>query len=232
MEDLSKVHNDYNYPHFKAHFYNFENFTGLEERDKFIDFELRTAEGKPVKISDFLDKPLVLETGSATCPKYAMHVKPMEEIVKKYPEFNFIVLYVRQAHPGNKIQCHTTLEGKIGSAKEAIRFYKDYRIVLVDDIDGKAHKVYGTLPNSIYVIGTDGVILFANANNSAKYLSPVLENIKNNKPTNNLKYRPAQPGLYQSWVTLYKKGGYVSLRDFILDLPKLLWQHYKAGDLF
>ncbi len=232
LSNTLPVSNEYNYPHFKADFYQFKDFTGLKEGDKFIDFELRTADGKPAKISEFLNKPLVFEMGSITCPMYAGHVTPMQEIAKKHPELNFVVLYVREAHPGNKIQRHTTIESKINSAKEAIRFYKDNRTILVDDTDGKAHKTYGTLPNSVYVIDTDGTILFTKSWNNTDYLEPVLENIKNKKSTNELKFRPAKPGLYQSYVTLYKKGGKVSLFDFIKDLPKLLWKHYKAGNLF
>lgn len=223
---------DYNYPHFKASYYQFEDFTGLKKGDKFIDFELRTTDGKPANISDYLDKPLVFEMGSITCPMYAGHVTPMQKIAQKYPEFNFVVLYVREAHPGNKMTAHSSLDIKMSNASEAVLFYKDNRTILVDDIDGKAHKVYGTLPNSVYVIDTDGTILFEKAWNNTDYLEPVLDNIRDKKSAKDLKFRPAKPGIYQSWVTLYKKGGYVSLRDFILDLPVLLWKHWKAGNLF
>lgn len=223
---------DYNYPHFKADFYQFMEFTGLKEGDQFLDFELRTTAGKPARISDFLDKPLVFEMGSITCPMYAGHVTPMQEIAKKHPDFNFVVLYVREAHPGNKIPCHTSLESKMDAANEAIQFYQDKRTTLVDDTDGKAHQVYGTLPNSVYVIDTDGTILFTRAWNNSDYLEPILEHIRDKKSTKDLKFRPAKPGLYQSYITLYKKGGKVSLTDFLRDLPGLLWKHYKAGNLF
>jgi peroxiredoxin len=233
MNDNKSVKlSEYNYPHFNADYYEFEEFTGLIAGEQYIDFELRKVDGKSAKISNFLDKPLVFEMGSVTCPMYAGHVTPMQEIAKKYPEFNFVVLYVREAHPGNRISNHTAFENKIDAAKEAIRFYKDNRTILVDNTNGEAHKVYGTLPNSVYVIDTDGKILFAKAWNNTNYLEPVLEQILNNKSLKDIKFKPAQPGLYQSYVTLYKKGGRTALYDFVIGLPKLIWKHLKAGNLF
>ncbi len=224
--------NEYNYSHFNADYYEFEEFTGLKVGDTFKDFELKTVDGKSAKISNFLDKPLVFEMGSVTCPMYAGHVTPMQEIAKKYPEFNFVVLYVREAHPGNIISNHTAIENKINAAKEAIRFYKDKRTILVDNTNGDAHKVYGTLPNSVYIINTDGTILFAKAWNNTHYLEPVLEKIVHNESIQNIKFKPAQPGLYQSYITLYKKGGRTAFYDFIIGLPKLIWKHLMAGNLF
>ncbi len=32
------------------------------------------------------------------------------------------------------------------------------RTLLVDDVDGKMHQAYGAMPNSVYLIGSDGVI--------------------------------------------------------------------------
>jgi hypothetical protein len=223
---------EYNYEHFSADYYDFVDFTGLKKGDKFIDFELRTIDGKLAKISDYLDKPLVFEMGSITCPMYAGHVTPMQEISKKFPEYNFVVLYVREAHPGEKMECHTSIDQKIGNAIEASTFYKDNRTILVDDIDGKAHKVYGTLPNSIYVIEPNGTIVFVKAWNNTDYLEPILQHIKEGKSTDDLKFRPAKPGLHQSWVTLYQKGGKVSLKDFVGDLGALIKKHWEAGNLF
>ncbi|MGD1843311.1 MAG: peroxiredoxin family protein [Thermonemataceae bacterium] len=221
----------YNYPNFKAEFYQFHDFTGLEEGDQFVDFELTTLQGEKAKISDFLDKPLVFEMGSISCPMYAGHVTPMQEIARRHPEYNFVVLYVREAHPGEKITNHTTFEKKMYAATEASKFYDDHRTILIDEVDGRAHKVYGALPNTVYVIATDGTIKFVKAWNNTDYLEPVLEHITKGRSTNELKFRPAKPGLIQSYKT-FKKCGRVSLTDFLYHLPKLLWKHYKAGNLF
>jgi hypothetical protein len=81
------VATSYNYPRFKAKFYQFEDFTGLKEGDKFVDFKLMTTGGWVKSISDFLDRPIVLEMGSLTCPMYAGHVTPMQQLAKRYPDF-------------------------------------------------------------------------------------------------------------------------------------------------
>ncbi|MBQ0734961.1 deiodinase-like protein [Aquimarina celericrescens] len=231
MKTIEVTKSDYNYSNFKAKFYQFKDFTGLKEGDTYQDFEFLSIQGQKKRLSDFLDKPLVVEMGSITCPMYAGHVTPMQELARKYPEFNFVVLYVREAHPGNNISCHKDFDEKVSAAKEAARFYDDKRTILVDDIDGEAHEIYGKLPNSVYVIDTDGAILFVKPWNNTDYLGDILTNLLHKKPTEDLKFRPAKPGLGQSFTTLLK-GGWVSLYDFVVQLPELLWKHWKAGNLY
>lgn len=62
---------NYNYQHFNPKDYDFSNFKGPKAGEKFIDFEATTLEGNSVSLSDYLDKPIILETGSITCPMYA-----------------------------------------------------------------------------------------------------------------------------------------------------------------
>ena len=221
----------YNYSNFKADYYQFHDFMGLKEGDQFVDFELSTIDGKKAKISDSLDKPLVFEMGSISCPMYGGHVTPMQEIAKRHPGYNFAVLYVREAHPGEKITNHTSFDKKVDAATEASKFYNDNRTILIDGVDGEAHKVYGELPNTVYVIDTEGTIKFVRAWNNTDYLEPVLERIAQGKSPDGLKFRPAKPGIIQSYRT-FKKAGKVAGRDFLHHLPRLLWKHYKAGNLF
>lgn len=155
----------------------------------------------------------------------------MQKIASEYPAFNFLVLYVREAHPGNNIACHQNYEDKVAAAREAAQFYNDRRTTLVDTVDGEAHRVYGALPNSIYVISTDGIVQYVNPWNNTDYLRPILDNILKEQPTEHLKFRPATPGLVQSFKTLFK-GGWVSFWDFVKQSPMLLWKHWKAGNLF
>jgi hypothetical protein len=220
----------YNYPRFKAKFYQFADFTGLKEGDKFVDFKLMTTVGWRRNISDFLDNPIVLEMGSLTCPMYAGHVTPMQELAERYPQCNFLVLYVREGHPGNETPKHTCKEDKMSAAIEASQFYKDKRTIFIDELDGNAHQVYGSLPNSVYIIDTDGTIKYSKAWNNTEYLEPILKGVLNNKAVSDIKFRPAKPGLCQSYTTL-SKGGSLALKDFVVELPGLLWKHYRAGNL-
>lgn len=222
---------EYNYPRFKAAFYQFEDFKGLEIGEQFIDFELKTIDGELKKISDFLDKPIVLEMGSITCPMYAGNSSPMNKLAEEYTDFNFLVLYVREAHPGNKTTYHHTQYEKFNTAQRVKNVYNEHRTVLVDTINGDAHKVYGALPNSIYIIDTSGKIIFCKAWNNYVYFKNIIKAVGKNKNLHLLKFRPAKPGLIKSYITLIT-GGIVSLFDFIFQLPMLLWKHLKAGNLF
>ena len=151
---------EYNYQHFKPTDYNFSVFNGPKAGEKYFDFEAKTLEGKTVSLSDYLDNPIVLDTGSITCPMYANTKSPMIELQKQYPNIHFLLLYVREAHPGSKTPKTSTIEQKIINAKSTHKLYNEEREILVDSINGNAHNLYGTMPNMTYVIGTDGVIKF------------------------------------------------------------------------
>lgn len=67
----------YNYKHFNPKDYNFKKFKGPKAGDNYFDFEAKTLGGKTVMLSDFLDKTIVLDTGSIVCPMYANTKEPM-----------------------------------------------------------------------------------------------------------------------------------------------------------
>ena len=62
MEENSLV-KKYNYQHFNVSDYDFKNFKGPKAGERFVDFKATTLEGEIVSLSDYLDKPIVLETG-------------------------------------------------------------------------------------------------------------------------------------------------------------------------
>lgn len=75
---------EYNYQHFDPKDYDFIHFKGPKAGEKYVDFKATTLEGKIVSLSDYLDKPIVLDTGSITCPMYALQVE--------YPNVHFLLL--------------------------------------------------------------------------------------------------------------------------------------------
>ena len=101
------------------------------------------------------DQPLVLETGSRTCPVYDSKGTTMDDLHRQYAgRARIALLYVREAHPGERVPPHAHLEEKIARAKELpVR-----RRVYVDDHAGTLHQVLGLHPNAVYIIGTDGLI--------------------------------------------------------------------------
>jgi hypothetical protein len=219
---------EYNYPRFKPAYYDLSDFSGPKAGEKFIDFDAYGLNGKKVKLSDFLDKPLVLETGSITCPMFVKCIKPMNKLMERYKEVNFIVLYVREAHPGTKTPEHSDLIEKINNAKRNGPLYNDKREIIVDSVNGNAHLKYGAMPNMIYIFDFDGTVLFRGDWNNLKMVEKVLKNIGSRPVITDEHFEPTKPTPNILFPTLLV-GGWNALWDFIKGLPGLLVLHYKAN---
>jgi hypothetical protein len=72
----------------------------------------------------------------------------------------FVFLYTREAHPGENYPAHGSFEQKLAHARAFRAEFKVERPILVDDLTGTAHKLYGSLPNMTYLIGRGGRVLF------------------------------------------------------------------------
>jgi len=225
----SKSGGEYNYRRFVPAEYDYDNFEGLEAGQRFEDAEVYRLDGERVRISDFLDKPLVIETGSNTCPMYAKSVDPMQEYATRYPGLNFVLLYVREAHPGEKLPAHLTITRKIRAAAKTAEAHGEGRTILVDQISGKAHKAFGNMPNSIYILGTDGAVIYRSIWNNTEKLDGVLRKVAAGEPVEAADMKPVPPGPAGP-RTLFL-GGWVAVWDFFRGLPELLAKHRRAGNL-
>jgi hypothetical protein len=74
--------------------------------------------------------------------------------------FNFVFVYVREAHPGENYGAHHSMEQKLAHARAFRKLRNIERPILVDDLSGTGHKLYGELPNMTYLIGRGGRVLF------------------------------------------------------------------------
>ena len=74
--------------------------------------------------------------------------------------FTFVFVYVREAHPGENYPAHTSMEQKIAQAQAFREHCNIERPILVDDLSGTGHLLYGDLPNMTYLVGRGGRILF------------------------------------------------------------------------
>ena len=74
--------------------------------------------------------------------------------------FVFLFLYTREAHPGENFPAHRNIEQKLAHARAFKDRLQIERPILVDDLVGTAHKLYGMLPNMTYIIGRGGKISF------------------------------------------------------------------------
>ena len=158
--------------------YNYENFrkdtlmkhaarhlfgSGPEPGEKAPNFEGRTLDGDKIKLSDFRDDQNVVVTfGSSTCPFTAASIGGMNDLYEdsQDEEVEFLFVYVREAHPGEKRPPHKTWEDKVAAAEE-FRDEEDIEMpIIVDDLTGRIHRKYGTLPNPTYIIDRSGRVAF------------------------------------------------------------------------
>lgn len=80
-------------------------------------------------------------------------------------DFVSIFVYVREAHPGENYPAHRSMEQKLSHARAFREQFDIKRPILVDDLAGTGHKLYGALPNMVYLIrkGGQGQVLFRSA---------------------------------------------------------------------
>jgi len=71
-----------------------------------------------------------------------------------------VFLYTREAHPGEHFPAHRSFEQKLAHARAFRERFAVERPILVDDLAGTGHRLYGLLPNMTYLIGRGGRVLF------------------------------------------------------------------------
>jgi hypothetical protein len=100
-------------------------------------------DGNVVRLSDFGGRPVVLEFGSYTCPIFSDRVPDMERLAREHPEGTFLVIYSREAHPGEQRGAHRSLTEKRAAGHKLALEEAIARRVLVDGLDGSTHRAYG-----------------------------------------------------------------------------------------
>ncbi len=89
-------------------------------------------------------------------------VPPLAKLYEKYQTkgFEFFIVYVREAHPGENFPHHTSFEQKLAHARR-LRDLEGIKIpILVDDLQGTMHKAFGLLPNMVYLIDCEGIVVY------------------------------------------------------------------------
>jgi len=224
--------------------YNYRRFRFLPSRDgvhdgvkageEAVDATVYTLDGDSVSLSSLWeDGPIVLEFGSITCPVFSKKIEAMNDLAAEYgDEVDFYVVYTREAHPGNRYHRHTSFEQKCQHARDAKRTESVNRGVLVDDLEGTMHRAYGSLPNSAYLVGGDGVVA-----HQADWLDPdvledkIVEVLEHDgrgaavSPSTLTLQEHAvdpDPDLIRAGVRVHSRAGGGSFRDLLVSLPRML----------
>ena len=214
----------YNYKRYKMSEYDLSSFNGPKAGEPASNFAVRTPEGREVSLDDYKGKWVVLETGSITCSMYVKNVKGFARLKDKYPDVEFLLVYVREAHPGSRLGPHESDEQKLELATEMMEIYKDPRTVLVDDLQGTMHHQYGTLPNMIYVINPDGKVIYRCDWSFPKNVEKVLQNRDRLHTREHIQIITAAP-----WIMfpVVLRGGWDAVWDLLAALPMITWAHIK-----
>ena len=224
----------YNNKRFKVSDYNFEMFIGPRAGDQFKDFSLTDLNsGEIVKLSNFLGKWLVIETGSSTCSMYTKNIPDMSKIVNEFKDIEFIIVYVREAHPGERLGPHQNLTEKMNAARLVAPRYGEHRRVLVDNIEGDFHRAYGAMPNVVYIIRPDGKIHYR-----CNWAAPSLirnalsdrEKFHTQENADTLTLRASRKKLHM--MRTMWTGGVVALYDFFKGAPLVMARHYKIDTYY
>lgn len=164
MHRIARAAMSYVYDHFYRALMSedFEFRHGPGPGEPMPHFELATVDGPKLRKQDFLGKrPLVLVFGSITCPMTAAAIPFLKQLYAELGDrVGFALLYVREAHPGDRYKQPHTFQEKMSHARalkerDAIPFP-----IAVDDIEGLLHRSLDPKPNAAYVMDDDGRIAY------------------------------------------------------------------------
>ncbi len=218
---------EYNYRRFRASSYDLSRFDGPSVGQPMPDLELHDLEGQPHRLSDYAGETVVVETGSVTCPMYAKGIPAMKRLAAGHPDTRFITIYVREAHPGERVGPHRSEAEKQARAATAPSLLGDNRLILVDDLAGTVHHQLGLLPNMVYVMDGDGRVMFRGDWTDPEAVESILTDPTGSPMIRKEHFPPAKPSPRTAVSTLLI-GGWKALFDFVIGLPGLMAQHRRA----
>jgi peroxiredoxin len=156
---------EYNYPHFTREVLGEieTSFSGPKAGDRAPDFTAVALDGETVRLSDYQGKKdVLLVFGSATCPMTAGSIRGINELYNRFrgDDVEFLFIYTREAHPGERIPAHRTRNHKVRAGR-LLRDEEDLKMpVVVDDVRGSIHRRYSRLPNPAFLIDKSGRVAF------------------------------------------------------------------------
>jgi hypothetical protein len=134
---------------------------GLEPGDRVPGRRLPTVDGGGHVELGAPDEPYLLVFGSNTCPMTAAAAGPLQRLHDEFGDhIRFVVVEVREAHPGASLGQARTREEKAGQARLLHERLGGGFTVAVDDLDGSLHTTFDPKPNATYLVDADGRLVF------------------------------------------------------------------------
>jgi len=152
--------------------------------DQVPAFDLPTTDGGRLRSDELGGRPVLLIFGSSTCPVTDNAAPGLHELHRRFGDrVRFVMVNVREAHPGQAFPQPKTMEAKMAHAAKLRGIYDFAFEVAVDDIDGTLHRAMSPKPNSAYALAPDGTILFrAQWANDTQALAAALEAVVRSQP--------------------------------------------------
>lgn len=173
--------------------------------DEVGPFDLPTTRGGRFRSSDLQSqgRPVLLVFGSLTCPITESAAEGLKGLHAVHgSRVRFVMLAVREAHPGQAIPQPHTLEEKARHAASLEAHHEFPFEVAVDDIDGTLHRRLGSRPSSAYLLDPEGTILFrAQWSNETEALGEALAAVAAGRP-------PPRPAVTRTLPALARAMGY------------------------
>jgi hypothetical protein len=201
-------------------------FSGPEPGERAPDFKAASLEGDKIRLSDFQgEKNVLLLFGSATCPMTAASIADMNRLYDRFrgDDIQFLFVYVREAHPGERIPAHGSMDDKVAAAALLRREEEMGMPVLVDDLRGSIHRKYSKLPNPAFLVDKSGRVAFrsmwSNPDEVAEAIEELLD-LEEERDTDHVVVRGGEDlsmPLTYSMVRSHRaleRGGESSIRDF------------------
>ncbi len=156
---------DYRYEHFTTkRLLQYIRFgkSAPRQGEALPEFDMATTDGRRVDRTDFAgDRPLLLILGSITCPMTASAMPALKRLYAQFSEqIAFMMVNVREAHPGENFPQPRTFEEKLEHARALRDTYETPWPVAVDNVDGTLHQALGGKPNAAFLADREGNVVF------------------------------------------------------------------------
>jgi hypothetical protein len=133
----------------------------LAPGDSLPAHELPTLDGGSIQIGGHRDQPLLLVTGSITCPMTDSAMPVIDALHEEFGDrVEFVLLNVREAHPGAHFPQPATDEEKLAHARSLGERHDVPFTIAVDTLDGELHQRLDAKPNSAFLLDATGEVVF------------------------------------------------------------------------
>lgn len=107
----------------------------------------------------------------------------MDKMAEEFADraVNSVFIYTREAHPAENTRHHRSMDEKRSNARAFRKALNVRRPILLDSLEGDAHRAFGMLPNMTWIIGRGGVIHYKAAWTDASHIAQAISKILKNQ---------------------------------------------------